>query len=521
MKKAVFSCYVARDQAGHIPGKDTAMSYSTAVPTPVARIFKACPAELAEVLEQSVVAIADLASAFRTQSPTPTTTYQWENDMAAHLRELGRSVVEWTLNHLEANDPQLMPMLLLWQGDVYRRKPKSCNRCLQSLFGPIRLWRQRYAAVDTPEPTIVPVEMALGIEAERATPALAERVGQAAALLPQSGVQEMLARCHGVRWSVQVLRKVTGSLSQGMAEHRAAAQAAKLVQALRQAAQSRGPHEPTITVGRDGVMVPLRGQQAYAEASTATVAVLDRRGRRLYTAYLGRMPEKEQGTLSQQLTSLLLLLLRLWQGALPRWQYLTDGGQAQTTYFRRVLRRMHHPLTGLPLCWEWTIDFYHASSYLSKLGEALYGASREALAWSAKMRHWLRHKSGGIQRLLYSAAAVRARRQLSSADAQAYGKAWNYLHKRKRRLDYAGNKSRGLAIGSGVTEAACKTVFTQRLKQSGMRWGVAGGQVIVDLRIVVLSQVWHETHQAYLASKPQVALATMRGIGAKTTVKIA
>lgn len=497
------------------------MNYSTAVPTPLARIYHACPAELAEMLVQCVSAIADLANAFRTQPPTPKTTYQWENDVAARLRELGRSVVEWTLNHLEVNKPQATPTQLLWQGDAYRRKPKSCNRCLQSLFGPIRLWRQRYEAVDTPEPTIVPVEMALGIEAERATPALAERVGQAAATLPQSSVQEMLARCHGVRWSVQVLRKVTASLSQGMAEHREAAQAAKLVQALRQAAQSRGPHAPAITVGRDGVMVPLRGQQAYAEASTATVAVLDRRGRRLYTTYLGRMPEKEQETLSQQLTSLLLLLMRLWRGAWPRWQYLTDGGQVQTTYFRRVLQRMRHPWTGLPLRWDWTIDFYHASSYLSKLGEALYGTTREALAWSAKMRRWLRHKSGGIQRVLYSAAAVRARRQLSSADTQAYAKAWNYLHKRKRRMDYAGNKSRGLAIGSGVTEAACKTVFTQRLKQSGMRWTVAGGQVIVDLRIVVLSQVWRETHQAYLASKPQIALGTSGGIEAKTTAKIA
>ena len=34
----------------------------------------------------------------------------------------------------------------------------------------------------------------------------------------------------------------------------------------------------------------------------------------------------------------------------------------------------------------------------------------------------------------------------------------------------------GLPIGSGVTEAACKTVFTQRLKQSGMRWEVLGAR---------------------------------------------
>ena len=52
-----------------------------------------------------------------------------------------------------------------------------------------------------------------------------------------------------------------------------------------------------------------------------------------------------------------------------------------------------------------------------------------------------------------------------------------------------------------MTEAACKTVFTQRLKQSGMTWKVEGGQWIVDLRVIHLSGVWSEVYQSYLGSK--------------------
>ena len=37
-------------------------------------------------------------------------------------------------------------------------------------------------------------------------------------------------------------------------------------------------------------------------------------------------------------------------------------------------------------------------------------------------------------------------------------------------------------IGSGVVEAACKTLVTQRMKQSGMRWEEAGGQAILTAR---------------------------------------
>jgi hypothetical protein len=68
-------------------------------------------------------------------------------------------------------------------------------------------------------------------------------------------------------------------------------------------------------------------------------------------------------------------------------------------------------------------------------------------------------------------------------------------------MKYAQYRRQGLPIGSGVTEAACKTVFAERLKRSGMTWGREGGQVIVDLRILVLSGVWPPTHAAYLGSR--------------------
>jgi hypothetical protein len=60
-------------------------------------------------------------------------------------------------------------------------------------------------------------------------------------------------------------------------------------------------------------------------------------------------------------------------------------------------------------------------------------------------------------------------------------------------------------------------VFTQRLKQSGMTWAIEGGQVIVDLRTIWLSQVLDEVHAAYLAGKPLPKLETREGQRAKTT----
>ncbi len=84
-----------------------------------------------------------------------------------------------------------------------------------------------------------------------------------------------------------------------------------------------------------------------------------------------------------------------------------------------------------------------------------------------------------------------------------FWKGYRYLRKHAPWMRYEQYRRQGLPIGSGVTEAACKTVFAERLKRSGMTWGRGGGQVIVDLRILVLSGVWPQTHTAYLASRPQ------------------
>ena len=72
-----------------------------------------------------------------------------------------------------------------------------------------------------------------------------------------------------------------------------------------------------------------------------------------------------------------------------------------------------------------------------------------------------------------------------------------------------------------MTEAACKTVFTQRLKQSGMTWGLEGGQWIVDLRVSQLSGFWPEMYQAYLQAKTLPGMGTQGRTGKNKAKKVA
>jgi hypothetical protein len=117
------------------------------------------------------------------------------------------------------------------------------------------------------------------------------------------------------------------------------------------------------------------------------------------------------------------------------------------------------------------------------------------------MCRWLKRKPRGIYRVLHSAAAIRRRRIVVGEKRKQYHKAYDYLRKRIRSLDYCEYRRNHLPIGSGVTEAACKTVFTQRLKQSGMTWTREGGQLIVDLRVVHLSGIWPQVYQSYLQAQ--------------------
>ncbi|HEX2066137.1 MAG TPA: hypothetical protein VHI93_04920 [Candidatus Thermoplasmatota archaeon] len=447
---------------------------------------------------------------FGSQQPTPQAMHQFEIDLHDQLRRFGQGLVQRAVHQFESSGPQQPPPRLRFAGACYRRRRQHPN-AIATLFGTITLRRYLYEACEPGEPSLHPLEVSLGVEAGNATPALAERVGCWAAQHPQAEVLRLLLQEHGIAWSVTTLRKVTASLSEGLAAHRQAAQQAKVLGWLAQAQHGRGPLRPVLAVGRDGAHLPIRGG-GYQEGATATVSVYDRRGRRRGTVYLGQMPQEGQHALSEQLTALVTAVLAACSGPLPRLAYVTDGGHHPKEYYRGVLCRLQDPRhPGRRLSWAWVLDYYHASSYVSQLAEALFGPGREAERWAGRMRHWLKHRRGGVANVLRSASMHEGRRRMSRAVAKAYGKAYRYVRRHGRHMDYASYRRQGLPIGSGVTEAACKTVFTQRLKQSGMSWEIAGGQVIVDLRVILRSGVWREVNRAYRASREQPVTASYQG----------
>jgi hypothetical protein len=466
------------------------------------------PATLDTVFATALQRLRELVESFHANPVSPAAAQAFELQLQNALREMGRTVTQWTYNHLEPAVESL-PSHVCFQHEICTRRRRKTPQNVWTLFGQVRLWRACYRPTErTGEPSQFPLALALGL-VRGASPALAEQACRwlAEAGATQSRTLARLRRECGVGWGVKKLREVSAAVSAAMALQRHDVQVDQLLAWLHQAEVSKGRHKPLVSVGRDGITLGLRykGACLFEVASTATVSVLDRRGRRVGTVYLAHTPESGQTTLSADLTRLLEAVLTRWEGSLPRLCYVTDAGDNETGYHETVLNRMVHPRTAERLTWIRVLDFYHASERVWTMAEVLFGKGRAAASWARKRLKWLK-EPGGINRVLHSAAAFRDRVNLLGKPLVEFGKAYRYLRERMKCMRYAEYRRVGIPLGSGVTEAACKTVYTQRLKLSGMRWKKAGAQAILNLRVLELSGVWDAAYAHVLGEtkEPQV-----------------
>jgi hypothetical protein len=405
---------------------------------------------------------------------------------------------------LQEIHPQSLPHDLDCEGERYRLLAPKKHQPVATLFGLIHLFRFLYrpASRDCGEKSIVPLARCRGL-VENTTPALAEVATRmlAEAGATQRSVQNHLKNQHHVAIGTKRLRALASHVASVMTPLREEAQVAKLLEWLQQADASSGGRKPVLSVGRDGITLREYRNRIFEVASTGTMTIYDRAGKRLGSVYLACVPESGQHSLSEQFTTLIEKTLNDWHGPLPRLCYVTDSGDNEVAYFQNVLRKQHHPRTGEKLHWSRIVDFYHAMERVWTMSAMLFGAkTRESRAWARKMGKLLK-KPNGVARVLHSAAALRSRRGLSKARSSEFGKAYRYLQQRTKWMRYHEYQRKHLPIGSGVTEAACKTIFTQWLKLSGMRWTKAGAQVILDLRVVLLSGVWETVYRQAIATR--------------------
>jgi len=132
------------------------------------------------------------------------------------------------------------------------------------------------------------------------------------------------------------------------------------------------------------------------------------------------------------------------------------------------------------------VDLYHAKEHVWEVAAAAFGRSTPAgVAWAKRACDWLVH--GQIETLLTAIAALPPVTpppgQSKSVPEQAIG----YFTTNAKRMQYPTFRAQGMHIGSGIAEAACKTIVSTRAKRAGMRWTPQGLDALLPLRTSVLN----------------------------------
>ena len=244
----------------------------------------------------------------------------------------------------------------------------------------------------------------------------------------------------------------------------------------------------SIAIGVDGTCMLLH-EEGWRLAMTGTIAFYDAQGERLHTIYAGATPEYGKEKFHAKFRREVERVKEIF----PNVPYigLGDGAADNWSYLK-------------PLTDHQTLDFYHASEYVGRVAAVMFkGAKKEAEreAWLGNQLHQLKHKQGAAGRLLsvlYDFASTTVLRD--AKDAETILSTITYLGNQKGRMKYSYSVQRNWPIGSGVTEAACKTLIKHRLCKSGSRWKDDGALAVLSIRALRLTsgrwqQFWENLDQ--------------------------
>jgi len=145
------------------------------------------------------------------------------------------------------------------------------------------------------------------------------------------------------------------------------------------------------------------------------------------------------------------------------------------------------------------VDLYHAKEHVWDVAHAVFGGTTAAAtAWATAACSLL--EAGQIADLV---SAIGTLPPIPPEPGQARSipeRAVDYFTTNAQRMRYPVFRAQGMHIGSGIAEAACKTIVSTRAKRSGMRWTPEGLDALLPLRTAVLNRAydsfWEEEYAA-------------------------
>ena len=380
----------------------------------------------------------------------------FEEDLQQTLNEAGQLASRRQLEYLDT-DGSPITVASVHMTSKSHKEPKV----YETPWGPVEVSRHVYQSSQGGA-IFCPLDQNARIVVT-STPFYARMVSWKYAHMASSEVCEDLQRNHGRKASRSVLRDLSDVV-------------ASIAQAKEETWAYDIPELPspvkTVALGLDGAN--LRYYEGFRIAMCGTIALYDKDGERMHTIYSAAAPEYGMTTFLKRFSHEVEKIkarfpdatyVGVADGAAENWSFLDTRTSVQV------------------------LDFYHVSEYVADAAEALFPLKKnchERRAWLESRLHDLKHVVGMAEQLrdeLEGASTDNNR----LASLEKLEKARTYFKNHCHQMIYPQARERNLPIGSGVTEAACKTLVKQRMCRSGMRWKEQGASMLLTLRCLVRS----------------------------------
>jgi hypothetical protein len=469
-----------------------------------------------EAIETAMRAVADFR---REISEMPADTIDLlavERRVQELTNACGRALMREVMARADASAPEIT----IGGADWGNRRVTPAT--YETVFGGIEMERATYQRAGRGR-VAIPLELRLGIVEGAYTPRVARILTKAVALMPEGDAEDLLQEVGVAKLSKSTLHRVPRAIASRYEGRR---------DIIEKAIRARDPipgQAVTIQVALDGVMVPQDGEHARArgrktdepdpprheqryghvgpeppsatdgtlgrawhEAAVGTVAFFDAEGNRLKTTYLARMPEPFKATLTAGLAAELDAVVEERPGI--NICFASDGAAPQWAALDEMRARLPPSATGERMA---LVDAFHVAEYVQLAANAVEGENTSgAKILAATWRETIKEETNGVARVL---RAMRSRRTkaLGTTPRKDLARAIHYIANQHRlgRMNYPEALARNYPIGTGITEAAAKTVVGTRMKRAGARFSQHGGQTVMLFRAAVLSGRFDSLHQ--------------------------
>jgi len=409
--------------------------------------------------------------------------------------------------------------------DRHFRQHQEGTFAYHSLNGPLEVRRFTYREVSVRNgPTVVPLELAAGL-VEGATPALGYSVTLGYAQGDLRSYEESMAAAHRVlpsRSTVERFAKTIGNKAQS---------AAPRIEAYLRQSEVLPEEARAASVGLDRVATPMEEDREegaapktrrktrtkpyvrakprpidvnYRMAYVGTFSLWDADAEELVTRRYTALPDEGPAEIVRRL----MLDLRNAKKQMPELKFGVVQDAAEELW-----GAVTEGLTSEGVkAWNETIDRWHLNERLGKLLRIVEPHS--ATARAKRLSSWndrLDATDGAIGEILdwlgQQVGSLEHKRSTETVD-ECLGH-MVFLEKNQHRMRYHSTRKKGLPIGSGLTEGACKSVVGQRACGSGQRWRPAGLAAALTLRAIHRSErlpgFWRHLSRRYTAEIQRAA----------------